>query len=99
MGALAALYAVVRSRRPPATTGATLLEIERSGCAAVLEHEGGSICELGDDRVVRAWTRGAPGSVRFSTPLGAVEATSLREVDAGAVEAGMLVRLVVPKDA
>ncbi len=56
----------------------------------MLAHANGSICELPDDGVLRAWTRGL---VTFRSKAGAIESTTIREADGG-----VLVRLVVPKD-
>lgn len=82
-----------RGRPPPPRTPdlAPEIEVELSGCAAVLD---GPICEVPEDGVLRAWVHAAPDAVSFSTESAKVAATTLRELEGGGVH-----RVVVPAGA
>ena len=88
---LATCTALVRRAQHPnddAPLEPPSLELELSGCAAMRD---GPICELPEDGALRAWVRAPPDAVTFTTPAGAAAATTLRELDGGALH-----RVIVP---
>ena len=93
LGAL--LMLVLRARSPalapPSVAPPAALDVELSGCAAVLA---GPVCELAADGTLRVWVRAAPGAVTFDTPSGAVVTTELAEL-----QGGTLYRVAIPTGA